>query len=188
MKEMASSDAKIPATAKKVFEGVIFDIYQWQQQLFDGSTAIFEAARRKHAVSIIPVIDDKIVIIHEEQPTRPANVGFPGGHLEPGEEPLQAAIRELKEETGLVFRNLKLVMVEDIGSHKIDWNCYRFIATDLVSHGEPENDPGERITIEQVSFKIAKDLAKDNPYMCHNLMAMVESLEELLALPAITLP
>jgi hypothetical protein len=30
---------KFPASAKKVFEGVLYDVYQWPQKLYDGSTA-----------------------------------------------------------------------------------------------------------------------------------------------------
>lgn len=33
----------------------------------------------------------------------------PGGHLEPGEDPYEGAIREMKEETGLDVEDIKLV-------------------------------------------------------------------------------
>lgn len=48
--------AKIPSHAVKVFSGVIFDVYQWQQELFNGETATFEALRRPSTVVIIPVV------------------------------------------------------------------------------------------------------------------------------------
>lgn len=38
--------------------------------------------------------------------------GMPGGKVDPGETPLQAAIRELYEETGLVLNNPKLLYVD----------------------------------------------------------------------------
>ena len=31
----------VPKNAKKVFTGEIFDIYQWQQEMYDGSLSIF---------------------------------------------------------------------------------------------------------------------------------------------------
>ncbi|TIC86597.1 NUDIX domain-containing protein [Nocardioides sp. GY 10127] len=38
--------------------------------------------------------------------------GLPGGHMEPGETPLEAAVRELEEETGLVLSPDELTQVE----------------------------------------------------------------------------
>ena len=178
---------KIPKHATKVFSGVIFDIYQWQQELFDGSYTTFEMASRANAVSIIPIVDDKIVILHEEQPMHEPRVGFPGGHIDAGEAPVQAAIRELHEETGMTFKNVKLVMVEDIGGGKLDWWTYRFIATDLVSTEEPHIDPGEKIEIEQVDFATAKELARNNHFMSQAIMDEVENLDQLASLPEILL-
>lgn len=179
---------KIPKHAKKVFTGVIFDIYQWQQELFDGSYTTFEMASRADAVSIIPIIDDKIVVLHEEQPMHDPRIGFPGGHIEPKETPLQAAIRELHEETGMTFKKLKLVLVEDIGGGKLDWWAYRFIATDLVSTEEPHVDPGEKIEVEQVDFATAKELARNNHFMSSAIMESVENLNELISLSPIDKP
>jgi ADP-ribose pyrophosphatase len=175
----------IPVHAKKVFTGVIYDIWQWQQELFDGSYTTFEMASRADVVSIIPVIGDEIIVLHEEQPMHDPRIGFPGGHMDPGELPLQSAIRELHEETGMVFKNLKLVMVENIGGGKLDWWGYRYVATELIRTDEPHIDPGEKIRKEQVSFAVAKELARNNPFMSHGVIDAVGSLEELVALPAV---
>lgn len=177
--------SNIPPHAELVHDGVIFQVYQWQQQLFDGSYTTFEAARREPVVTVIPVIGDKIVILHEEQPAHEPRISFPGGRIDPNEDIFDAAKRELHEETGMVFKNLKLVMVEDIGSGKFDWWAFRFIATGLEQTDEPHIDPGEKIRVEQVSFDIAHGLAQDNHSMSHLVMAHVTSLDELISLPAL---
>jgi hypothetical protein len=48
--------AKIPSHAHKVFSGVIFDVYQWDQELFNGKIATFEAIQRPSTVIVIPVV------------------------------------------------------------------------------------------------------------------------------------
>lgn len=178
--------SKIPKHAQKVFSGKVFDVYQWDQELFDGSFAVFEAASRAHAVSIIPVIDDKLVVLHEEQPSHPPRTGFVGGHVDPGEEPLAAAIRELHEETGMTFGSLKLVQIEDIGGSRVDWWDFHFIATDLVKQEKPHFEPGERIRFELTDFATAQKYARDNIYMSNGIMERVDSIEELLALPEVS--
>jgi len=40
----------------------------------------------------------------EHAPVSPNQWGFPGGHIEPGETPEQAALREVEEETGVRAR------------------------------------------------------------------------------------
>ena len=60
---------KIPNKAKKVFEGVIFDIYQWQQEMYDGSTATFEMLDRDNTIQVIATMDDKIILINEKNKT-----------------------------------------------------------------------------------------------------------------------
>ena len=49
------------------------------------------------------------------------------------ESELEAAKRELREETGLVFKNWKLVEVSQPFS-KIDWLVYTFVASELVTY------------------------------------------------------
>ena|SRR3989344_5917123 len=92
---------KIPIQAKKVFDGKIFDVYQWRQEMFDGTTEIFEMIKRSGTIQIIPTIGSKILLSYEEQPTKPKTYTFLGGRQEEGEDVLVAAKRELKEEAGL---------------------------------------------------------------------------------------
>ncbi|KKP89624.1 MAG: NUDIX hydrolase [Candidatus Moranbacteria bacterium GW2011_GWC2_37_73] len=40
--EKPKSTQLIPEHAKKVFSGTFFDVYQWEQEMFDGSKKIKE--------------------------------------------------------------------------------------------------------------------------------------------------
>ena len=51
--------------------------------------------------SVSIVSEDKVLIIKERQPTTSAKWNFPSGRIEYGEDILNAAMREVKEETGL---------------------------------------------------------------------------------------
>lgn len=102
--------SQIPKHAKKVFEGVIFDTYQWEQELFDGSITTFETVHRNGIAVVIPVLEDKILIIKEEQPGRPPYMAVPAGFLEKYDAtPLDGAQRELQEETGLTSDEWELL-------------------------------------------------------------------------------
>lgn len=76
----AESLQPLPAHAKKVFQGKIFAVYQWEQALYDGSTAIFEKLARADAASVIPVTTDKkIIVTEQEQPSLKPFWGTIGG-------------------------------------------------------------------------------------------------------------
>lgn len=138
---------KIPPHAKKAFAGVLFDVYQWEQELFDGTKATFEKLRRQDTVSVIATTSDrKILLINDEQPGRDAVITFPGGRLDPGEDPETAAKRELLEETGYESRELVLWKAYQPVS-KLDWAFYIFVARGVQKVTEPHLDAGERISM-----------------------------------------
>lgn len=144
---------KIPPHAKKVFEGVIFDVYQWEQTLFDGTTDIFEVLKRRDGTNIIArTIDGQFLLIDELQPTwKQMHTGLPAGSKEPGDENiLETAQRELREETGYVSEHWKEWFAVSPAS-KIEWNIHVFIADHARKEHEPTLDPGERITTRLVS-------------------------------------
>ena len=61
----------------------------------------------RKAVRCYLIEDDKIVVTKYKEGNK--KVGYydiPGGKIEEGETPEQAAIREMKEETGLLINNL----------------------------------------------------------------------------------
>lgn len=142
---------KIPTNAKRVFKGIIFDVYHWQQQMYDGNLATFEMLKRPGTIQIIPTIGDQIVLSYEEQPTKPLGYSFLGGRQEENEEPLVTAKRELLEEAGLESNDWQLYKTYEFPG-KIDHTSYFFIARNCQKVAEPNLDAGEKIEVKSVSF------------------------------------
>ena len=149
----------IPSHAKQVFKGIIFEAWQWQQPMFDGPAQTFEKLKRSDTVNVIPVTSQgKIVLGRQNQPGVGQFVGVFGGRIDDGENPEQAARRELLEETGM--EAVKLILW-DSGQlyEKIDWAYYTFIAKDCQKVKDPHLDAGEKIETFEVSFDQFVELA-----------------------------
>ena len=96
-----SGKEKLPPHAKLAFKGKIFEVWQWEQEMFDGTTAIFERVKRPNTAQVIPVVGDKILIQTQFQPHEPKPyTALAGGRCDEGEDPLKETQRELLEETG----------------------------------------------------------------------------------------
>lgn len=173
---------KLPSQAKKVFQGKIFSVHQWEQKMYDNSTATFEMLKRPGTIQIIPTTDEIVYISHEEQPTKPRTYTLLGGRMEPDEEPLVTAKRELLEEAGLESDDWELIKIyEYIG--KIEWPMYLYAARNCRKVSEQKLDPGEKIEVKQVSFAEFVNIvsAEDfwNPIFANDMLRMQLNKEKL---------
>jgi 8-oxo-dGTP pyrophosphatase MutT (NUDIX family) len=138
----------IPPHAEKVFEGVIFDIYHWEQELFDQTTKTFELATRPSIVAVIATRGNTIFIAQEEQPGRGIYLALPAGLAEKYDtDALATAQRELREETGLTTDDWELFTTQAIHP-RLAVTDYVYIARNVSVTHPIQLDPGERI-IEQ---------------------------------------
>jgi ADP-ribose pyrophosphatase len=176
----------VPPHAKRVFEGVIYDVYQWPQKMFDGSSATFEMLKRPDTVSVICVVEDKVLVLEEEQPHSGARWSFPGGRVDETDQSLEhAAKRELLEETGYEFERWRLLHVRQPHT-KIEWFIHIFLAWGAHKVSKPKIDAGEKINmmplgvekIRQMSLKGVRYLNEGR-----DVLEKTKNVEELLALP-----
>lgn len=153
----------IPENAELMFEGVIFDVYQWGQPDFSGGTLRFEMLKRADSVAVLAITDDdKILINYEQQPHAGKFIDMPSGrHDHPEEDELAAAKRELLEETGYTFENWKLVKCVSNGT-KLDHLLYIFVAWREVSKVDLSLDSGEKIETKRLSLEQLKELITSN--------------------------
>ena len=142
----------IPSTAKKVFHGKIFSVWQWEQGLYDGTTATYEALKRPDTAHIVGVLPDKKILITEDtQPNRGPVLTPPGGQVDPGETPQAAATRELLEETG--YEAEEVIPWHQYQAHaKIEWFVHAFIGRGLKKVAEPQLEAGEKVKVKTLTF------------------------------------
>lgn len=185
-KRIPEQSVLIPDTAQQVFAGTIFEVFQWPQQMYDGSVQTFEMLRRADTTSVICVVDGKLIILDEEQPNTGPRRNFPGGRVDPEDvSMLAAAQREVREETGYSFRQWRLVKVYQPYA-KIEWFIHVWMAWDVDGHQVPIDEPGEKITVRFVDFAELRQLvAARSGYLgdAQELFEHAQSLEDLLALP-----
>lgn len=152
---------KVPPQAKSVFKGEIFEVFQWPQLMFDGTTATFEMIKRPSSVDVIPVTaDGQILIAEQEQPLRDTFESLFGGMIDAGELPLQAAQRELQEESGYTSTEWEQI-VADEPFHKMEYTNYIFVARNVKKEHPQDLDAGEKISIKAISFKTFLDRLND---------------------------
>jgi 8-oxo-dGTP diphosphatase len=65
------------------------------------------------AVGVVCLRGDQVLLIRRGTPPRLGEWSLPGGRIEPGERVVDAALRELREETGVEARLIGLVDVVD---------------------------------------------------------------------------
>lgn len=183
MRTIVPKDAHfIPVQAERVFKGIIYDVYQWQQDMYDGSKRTFEMLRRPDTVVIIGVKDGKVVVIDEEQPHHGREIGLPSGRNDEGDEDeLTCAKREMLEETGMTFKTWRLLAVRQPVA-KIEWFVYIFLATDFISQTAPHLDGGEKITL--LSMTIPEVIEKtDLNKETKDLLQQAGTIDGLLTMP-----
>lgn len=103
-------------------------------------------------VNVVPVTpDDQIVMVRQyRQGCEAVTLEIPGGMVDPGESPVQAATRELLEETGYRGREVSQLGVVNPNPALFANRCYTFLVRDAERVAEIRNDGGTEETVVEL--------------------------------------
>lgn len=97
---------------KQIYSGKIFSVHVDQIEYDSGVKSVREIAQHPGGAAVVAVFpDDTILMVKQYRyPIEDFLWELPAGKLDPGEEPIKTAMRELKEETGYKADSLKLLL------------------------------------------------------------------------------
>ncbi len=132
-----------PLSSEIAWKGKIFDVERMQVRLPNGRTSVRDIVRHHGAVAIVALTETgKIALVRQYRASLGrVTVEIPAGKLEPGEDPLACARRELKEETGFVPGRIAYLTTIASSCGFSDELIHIYLATQLDFEGaQPDED------------------------------------------------
>jgi 8-oxo-dGTP pyrophosphatase MutT (NUDIX family) len=145
---MSSRFERVASETK--YEGKIFSVVEETFRHEDGEDSTREIVRHQGAVGVVAHDGERIYLVRQprEAIDVPDLLEIPAGKLDvDGEEPLDAAKRELGEEIGKAAEQWELLHTFYTSAGFTDEQCIVYLATGL-SDADTEQDEHERIDIE----------------------------------------
>ena len=148
---------------KDIYEGKVFDVKKHTVELLNGDTVTREQILHNGGVAVIAIDDDGMVFMVRQYRFGAGveTLEIPAGKLEKGENPYEAGMRELREETG--YKTDKLTSLGDFlptpayCSEKI----YLYMANKLEYCGQ-DLDDDEFLSVEKYPLDVLHEMVLKN--------------------------
>ncbi len=136
-----------------LYHGRVFDLIVDQVQYPSGNKSVREIAHHPGGAVCVPMIgNDHLLMIKQlRYPFGRHLLELPAGKLDPGEDPMHAAARELEEETGWIAGSMEKLTSIYTTPGFCDEELHIYLATNLTQspHG-PKREEGEfSMTVHQ---------------------------------------
>lgn len=157
-----ASLAEKPLTEDVMWTGRIFNVNRLRVELPDGRQALRDVVRHPGAVAVVALTDDGRICLVRQYRTSLARVTveIPAGKLDPGEDPLACARRELKEETGMEASQMAFLTTIATSDGFTDELIHIYMATGL-SFASSAPDDDEFINVDLVPLSELIDAVLD---------------------------
>ena len=149
--------------SKQVYDGNMLKVYCDKVELPNGETSTWDYIKHNGAVAIVPIFPDGTVLMERQfrYPFHRVVLEIPAGKIDPGETPLDACGRELREETGVVAKEI-IPMGELYPSVAYtDEVIYLYIAKDF-TFGENDLDDNEFLELERIPLETLVEMVMNN--------------------------
>ena len=174
----SNSLREVPVASETIYDGKILHVEKWTVTCPNGREALREIVVHKGAAAVVPVFEDGTTLLvrqHRVAVDR-MTLEIPAGKLDSADEdPLDCAVRELREESGLAAERMTLLtsLLTTPGF------CTEKIAIYLaqgLSQGETHPDDDEflglvRIPLEEAVAMVMRGELRDGKTICGLLMA-----------------
>lgn len=148
------------------YKGKILDVELHQVELPDGSTSTREILKHNGAVAVLALTkDNEVILVEQYRKAIESNaLEIPAGKLELDEDPLEAAVRELEEETGYKVEQDQFEKIFDL--HPAIGYSSELIVIYFVSglddQGQQDLDEDEFVNCKKYSIEEIFKLVSEN--------------------------
>jgi ADP-ribose pyrophosphatase len=136
---------------QRIFKGKKFSIYNYSTKIKNQPVSR-DILEKPNIAAIVAVKNNQILVVKCQRFPNGVDIEIPAGEIEKGEKPIEAALREFREETGHVAKKMIpfLKFYISIGYSTQTVNC--FIAEEFELAGKPKLDPDEFLTVKKLDF------------------------------------
>ncbi|MBB6677676.1 NUDIX hydrolase [Cohnella lubricantis] len=141
---------------KQIFQGRVISVQVDTVRLPNGGTSTREIVRHPGAVAVLALLEGRLLVVEQyRKPLERMQVEIPAGKLEPGEDPQEAALRELEEETGYKARSIRHLRSFSTSPGFAEEVIHLYAADDL-EPTEVHLDEDEFLTCEAITLEQAE--------------------------------
>lgn len=152
---------EVTLSTQPIFDGKIITLQVDTVRLPDGNTATREVVKHPGAVAVLALNNNKMLVVEQyRQPMQRTEVEIPAGKLDPGEDPLAAASRELQEETGFHSGDLQLLKSFYTSPGFADEIIHLYVTTNAKA-GDMALDEDEFLEVSELTLEEAYQYMAD---------------------------